>query len=181
MKKILLPVLIIVGSIAGCATFPKDDIKVDAATDAKANMVGYKAYGWLSTIGVINDQDGLWEPPQFDADSELKYQINAALRKRGLTETRNNPDLLVTFALGADMAALKLKVDPKTKISSLENVPQAGIVVALIDAQSGFVVWAGVATGEIRNLDTKTARERLDYVVQAMFDKLPESLNVAPN
>jgi len=173
MKRILLPVLIIVGFIAGCATFPKDDIKIDTSADAKANMSGYKTYAWLGSVGIVNDPDGLWEPPQFDADAELKFQIDAALRKRGLTESSNNPDMLVAYALGADMAALKLKENPKTKITTLENVPQAGIVVALIDAQSGFVIWAGVATGEIKNVDTKTARERLDYVVQAMFDKLP--------
>ena len=91
-----------------------------------------------------------------------------------MTETSDNPDMLVAYALGADMAALQLKEDPKTKIQTLENVPQAGIVVALVDAQSGFVIWAGVATGDLKNVDTKTAKERLDYVVKTMFKKLPK-------
>ena len=46
----------------------------------------------------------------------------------------NNLDILVAYVLGVEMAALKLKQNPKTKISTLEYVPQAGLTVALIDA-----------------------------------------------
>lgn len=175
MKKIILSVLvIIVGFVAGCATFPKDDIQVDAAADAKANFSGYKTYAWLGSVGIVNDPDNQWEPPQFDADAELVFLINEALRKRGMSEMNDNPDMLVAYAIGADMAALQLKEDPKTKISTLENVPQAALIVTLIDAQTEFVIWAGVATGDIKNLDAKTAKGRLEYVVKTMFDKLPK-------
>jgi hypothetical protein len=173
MKKSILSALVIVAFIAGCATFPKDDIKVDAEAAAKANFSGYKTYAWLGSIGIVNDPDDQWEPPQFDADAELVFLINQAMRKRGMTEVVSNPDMLVAYAVGADMAALKLKENPKTKISTLENVPKAGLVVTLTDAQSGFVIWAGVASGDIKNLDAKTAKQRLEYVIKTMFDKLP--------
>ena len=85
----------------------------------------------------------------------------------------NNLDILVAYVLGVEMAALKLKQNPKTKISTLEYVPQAGLIVALIDAQTGFAIWAGVATGDLKNLDATTAQERMGYVVRTMVDKLP--------
>lgn len=175
MKKINLSILVvIVGFIAGCATFPKDDIKVDAEADAKANFSGYKTYAWLGSVGIVNDPDDQWEPPQFDADAELVFLINDALRKRGMTEVNDNPDMLVAYGVGADMGALQLKEDPKTKLSTLENVPQGALIVTLIDAQTEFVVWAGEATGDIKNLDAKTAKQRLQYVVDSMFKKLPK-------
>lgn len=174
MKNIFLPILAIAVFMAGCAAYPTDDIKVDTAADAKANFSGYNSYAWLGSAGIVNDPNGQWEPPRFDADAEIHFQINAALRKRGMTEVSSNPDMLVAYALGADMAALQLKTDPKTTISTLENVPQAGLVVALIDAQSGFVIWAGVATGDIKYLSAETAKRRLDYAVRAMFNKLPK-------
>jgi len=175
MRKYHLFVLIVIfGFVAGCATFPKDDIEVDASADPKANFSGYKTYAWLGSVGIVNDPDDQWEPPQFDADAELVFLINDALRKRKMTEVSDNPDMLVAYAIGADMAALQIKEDPKTKISTLENVPQAALVVTLIDAQTEFVVWAGIATGNVKNADPKTAKQRLEYVVKKMFDKLPK-------
>ena len=48
-------------------------------------------------------------------------------------------------------------------------------MIALVDAQSGFVIWAGVATAEIQEgLDAETVKTRLDYVVTRLFRKLPK-------
>ena len=57
----------------------------------------------------------------------------------------------------------------------VKNVPQGGIVTVLIDSQSGFVIWVGVATREVQeNPDAKTAKARLDYAVTQMFKRLPK-------
>lgn len=91
-----------------------------------------------------------------------------------MSEVSNNPDLLVAYALGVDMDALELKTDPETKLESLENVPQTGLVVMLIDADTGFVNWVSVATGEMKNLEPEIQKKRLEYVVDAMFKELPK-------
>jgi hypothetical protein len=154
---------------------PVKDIKVDAQADPKAKFSGYKTYTWLGTAAILNDPDGKWEPRGFDADAEIKFLVDRELRKRGMSENLTNPDLAVGFALGVDMDALGLKVDPKTKMDVLQNVPQAALLLALVDVESGFVIYVGAATAEIQeNVDEKTAKARLDYAVTQLIQKIPE-------
>ena len=160
---------------AGCASVPTKDIQVDAQADPKANFSGYKTYAWLGAAAIVNDPYGQWEPPQFDADGEIKFLIDRELRKRGMSENRADPDLVIAFAAGIDMEALGLKVDTKTKMDMLENVPQGGLVIVMIDGESGFVIWVGVATAELQeNPDTQTVKARLDYAVTQLLKKLPK-------
>lgn len=174
MKNSILSVLVLVGFLAGCASVPKDDIQVDAEADPKVNFSGYKTYAWLGSVGIVNDPEGSWEPPQFDADAEIVYLVNEALRKRGMSKSNDAPDMLVAYAIGLDMAALKVKQNPDTKISTLENVPQTALILTLIDPETEFVTWAAVATGEFKNADPETAKKRLQYVISTMFKKLPK-------
>ncbi len=175
MKK-LLSMMTILGFVflVGCTTFPKSDITVEAETDPKANISGYSSYTWLGAAGILNDPEGKWEPPEFDADSEIVFLINNELRKRGMTETSTSPDLIVAYALGVDMAALKLEENPETKMSTLENVPQGALLVVLIDAETGFAVWASRAHAEIQNTDSETSKARIAYAISEMFKKLPK-------
>jgi hypothetical protein len=161
--------------LGGCATVPTQDIKVDAQADPKANFGGYETYDWLGAAAIVNDAYGRWEPPQFDADAEIVFLIDRELRQLGMSQRSVDPDMVVAFAAGIDMDALQLKVDPTTEMRMLENVPQGGLVVALIDSDSGFVIWVGRAAAEIQeDPDAKTVKARLDYAVSKMFKKLPK-------
>jgi hypothetical protein len=176
MNRNYLPVFIIVLLLlTGCASVPTKDIQVDAQADPKANFSGYKTYAWLGAAAIVNDPHGQWEPPQFDSDAEIMFLIDRELRKRGMSENTTDPDLVIAFAAGIDMEALGLKVDTKTKMDMLENVPQGGLVVVLVDSESGFVIWIGAATAEIQESpDTQTVKARLDYAVTQMLKKLPK-------
>ncbi len=174
-KNYLLVLIIALMLFAGCASVPTKDIKVDAQSDPKANFSGYKTYAWLGGAAIVNDPYGKWEPPQFDADAEIKFLIDRELRKRGMSENTASPDLVIAFAAGIDMDALGLKVDSETKMDMLDNVPQGGLVVLLMDSQSGFVIWIGVATAEVQESpDTRTVKARLDHAVTQIFKKLPK-------
>ena len=174
MKKSILSVLVLIGLISGCVTVPTDDIKVETEADSKVNFSGYKTYAWVGSVGIISDEQGHWEPPAFDADAEIAFLIDGALRKRGMAEVSSQPDMLVAYAMGVDMDALKVKQNPETKLSSLENVPKTGLVVVLVDPETGFVTWIGIATGELKNLDSETAKKRLEYVINTMFKGIPK-------
>ena len=176
MNRNYLPVFIIVLMLlAGCASVPTKDIQVDAQADPKANFSGYKTYAWLGAAAIVNDPHGQWEPPQFDSDAEIMFLIDRELRKRGMSENTADPDLVIAFAAGIDMEALGLKVDTKTKMDMLENVPQGGLLVAFLDRDTGFVVWLGVAMGEVQeNIDEKTVKARLDYAVTRLFNEIPK-------
>jgi hypothetical protein len=172
--KYLLMVMAIM-LVAGCATVQTRDIKVDAQADPKANFNGYKTYDWLGAAAIVHDAYGRWEPPQFDADAEIVFLIDRELRRRGMSQSSVDPDMVVAYAAGIDMEALQLNVDPTTEMKMVENVPQGGLVVALIDSDSGFVIWVGTATAEIQeDPDTKTVKARLDYAVSKMFKQLPK-------
>jgi hypothetical protein len=174
MNRISVLLLAGIMLLSGCASAPVKDISVEAQADPKANFSGYKTYAWLGAAAILNDPYGQWEPPQFDADAEIKYLIDRELRKRGMMPSYTNPDLLVAFAAGIDMEALELKVDPKTKINALEKVPTGGLVVLFVDGQSGIVNWVALATAQVQESpDTKTVKARLDYAVTQMFKKLP--------
>ena len=176
MIRKLLPVFIVgLMVFVGCATVNTKDIQIEAEADPKANFSGYKSYAWLGAAAILNDPKGQWEPPQFDADMEIKFLIDRELRKRGMSEDSMNPDLIVAYAAGIDMEALKLKVDPQTKLEMAEEVPQGGLVVVLVDSFSGFVIWVGAAIAEVQEApDSKTVKARLDYAVTQMFKKLPK-------
>lgn len=91
-----------------------------------------------------------------------------------MSESSTAPDLIVAFAAGIDMDALGLKLNPETKMNTLENVPQGGLVVVLVDSNSGFLIWTGVATGEIQqDVDAMMMKARLDYAVTQILKKLP--------
>lgn len=175
IKKTLLSLL---GSVilAGCmSTSATKDIQIDSAADPKANFSGYKTYDWLGSATIINDPEGQWEPPGFDADSEIAFLINRELRARGMSETTTSPDLIVTFAAGIDMEAMELKTEPETKIESLVDAPMGGLIIALVDAETGFIIWTGLAVGEVLETpDLATSKARLDYAVTALFKQLPE-------
>ena len=174
MKHDMLFVIVGMMLFAGCSSVPTTDISIETQANPKANFEGYKTYTWLATAAILNDPSGQWEPPAFDADTELKYLIDRELRKHGMLHNSANPDMVVAFAVGVDMEALKITVDPKTKMDVLEDVPGGGLLVVFIDPSSGYVVWAGAATAEVQdNIDSETVKARLDYVVTNMLKGLP--------
>jgi len=165
----------IVMLVTGCNSVPIKDMQFDAQADPKTSFSAYKSYAWLGTAAIVNDSFGQWEPPEFDADKEIKFLIDRELRKRGMSEDSVAPDVLISFAAGVDMDALGLKKAPDTQMKILDNVPQGGLVLALVDSDSGFIVWLGSVIAEVQqNVDAKSVKARLDYAVTQLLKKLPK-------
>jgi hypothetical protein len=175
MKKYLFTLIATVLLIGGCASGVTKDIMIDTESDPKADLSGYKSYAWLGAAAIVFDEKGQWEPPQFDADAEIKFLIDRELRAHGMTEDSVNPDLVIAYAAGIDMDSMEIKTDPESKLEVLENVPLGALTVVLVDAETGLAIWAGVAVAEIQESPTaETTKERLDYAVSKMFSKLPK-------
>ena len=175
MKKHLIALITAVLLVSGCASSVTSDIKVEAEADPTIKFSGYKTYAWLGSASIVYDPNGKWEPPEFDADSEIKFLIDGELRKRGMSEDSANPSLVVVFAAGIDMAAMREEVDPNSNISALQNVPQGALTVVLIDSLTGLAIWGGVATADIMEDPTpEVVKQRLAYAVSSMFKQLPE-------
>jgi len=160
--------------ISGCASSVTQDIMVETDSDPKANLSGYTSYAWLGAAAIVFDEKGQWEPPQFDADAEIKFLIDRELRHRGMTEDSVNPDLVIAYAAGIDMDSMDIKIDPESGIEALENAPIGALTVIMIDAETGLAIWAGIATADIQENPTPEAtKARLDFAVSEMFSKLP--------
>ena len=173
-KNLILLFVLLMVLVTGCTSVVTKDITVDVAADPDVNFGGYRSYAWLGTATIVNDEYGQWEPPAFDADAEIKFLLDRELRDRGMLEDSAVPDLFVAFAAGIDMDALDLKTNPETKEDILANIPQGGLVVVLVDRNTGFVVWTGVATADVqKNANANTIKARLDYAVTKMLKKLP--------
>jgi hypothetical protein len=167
--------ILAVAALAGCTMVKTSDIEVQTEADPKCSFSGYKTYAWLGGAVILNDPEGQWEPPGFEADMEIKSLIDQQLRARGMSESTDAPDMIVGFAAGIDLAALELKTDSETELTILESHPRGGLLVILIDAETGFVVWAGAAEGDAAaQPDADTAKVRLAYAVKSMFNELPK-------
>ncbi|MHC4957665.1 MAG: DUF4136 domain-containing protein [Planctomycetota bacterium] len=176
MSRNRLTVLVVVPLLfSACASVPTGDIEFEAEADPKARFQGYKSYTWLLKAAALRDPEGRWKPPGFDADAEIKFLIDRELRGRGMSENSAKPDLFVAFAIGVDMLAAKLKSDPETKKEILANVPAGGLAIALVDAETGLVVWAGVANSKLlKDPDEATVKARLDYAVTNLLEQVPD-------
>ena len=165
---------VLVLSVTACATTVTKDIEVKAQAAPGVKLDTFRSYAWLAAAKIVNDPAGQWEPPNFDADAEIKWLIDRELRKRGVREVAVNPDMFVAFVAGVDMLALELKEDPRQKMDVLKNSPKGALAVLFIDAVSGEIVWAGAASGDVkRQRPSEEVKKRLDYAVSRMFMDMP--------
>lgn len=155
--------------LSACATLT-EDIEVRSETAPGVDLATYKSFAWVASAEIVNDPQGNWEPKGFDADAEIKFLLLKELRNKGLTETTRYPDLLLVFAAGVNMENLELVKDPKSKMSTLEEVPRGALVVVLIDPATRHPVWVGTAKGDVEGgRSDEEVRKRLAFAVERMF------------
>lgn len=165
----LLPLLIL-----GCANPMTRDISIETETNPKVDYQGYKTYSWLGAAAIVNDPEGRWEPPAFDADAEIAFLINRELHARGMVESQVDPDMLVFYGAGIDMQSVDIKLDPETNLEQMVNVPRGALTVILIDGESELAIWGGQAIAEIKqDPNPEITRKRLAYAIEKMFARLP--------
>jgi hypothetical protein len=157
-------------TLNACATLTSD-IEIETHADPDINYNAYKSYAWAGSAQILFDPVGQWEQPTLDTDEEVRFVINRELRAHGLTQVDKAPDLLVAFAAGVDTSVLELKEDPESKKKIPTNVPKAALVIALIDANTGYAVWLGYAVGDAQQQqNSENIKKRIDYAVRKIFD-----------
>jgi hypothetical protein len=155
--------------ISSCTTLTSD-IEVETHTDPDINYHAYHTYAWADSAQIVFDPVGQWEQPTLDTDGEVRFIINRELRGRNINQVDKDPDLLVVFAAGVDMNVLELKANPDADTEVLTNVPKTALVIALIDADTGYLVWLGYATADVQKQQTiENIRRRIDYAVSQIF------------
>ena len=133
--------------ISSCTTLTSD-ITTRAHAASNVNFDGYRTYSWAGSAQVVFDPVGQWEQPTLDTDEEFKLNIDIELREHGLSEIDTHPDLLVVYVAGINMTHLQLVEDPDAEQKVLKAAPKSALVIALIDANTGYTVWMGIAEGD---------------------------------
>ncbi len=158
--------------ITSCATITSD-IEVETHVHPDTNFNAYKSYAWLGSAQIVFDPIGQWEQPTLDTDEEVRFAINRELRARNIIPVEKDPDLLIAFAAGIDASTLELTEHPDNDENVLATVPKAALVIALVDAKSGYAVWIGYASGDVQQQQTiETIQARINYAVNELFKQL---------
>ncbi|MDT8282060.1 MAG: DUF4136 domain-containing protein [Gammaproteobacteria bacterium] len=155
--------------ISSCATLTSD-IVIESHFASEVNFNNYKSYSWAGSSKIVFDPIGQWKQPTLDTEDEVKLNISRELHDKGLIEVHNKPDLLVAFSAGIDITYLELIENPDSKEKILTNVPKAALVIALVDANTGYTVWMGTAEGDMQQQQNiENIRARIKYAVSEIF------------
>ena len=165
LLKGVIAVLMIVG-FTGCTS--TSDIQVEAMKSEKVNLDGYKTYEIIEGSGIV---DGTKRADNLDVNAEMQQMINTELAKKGKTLVTKDPDFYVAYAAGTDMEAVKEKLDEKGK-KTLEERPEAAMVLILIDAETGVIIGISTAEGEAKGLPVKDMKKRLNYAIKKILSGL---------
>ena len=179
MKTLLTTLtLVLFVSLNACSTmYPSasnNDITFETEVDPKANFKGYKTYSWMGSASIMNDPTGQWKAPDFDANAEIKFLIDSELRSKSMTEAAQKPDVIIGYALGINMTNIQYKANPDKSFKTLEAAPKGALVILMIDADTGVVIWASTAKADIQGNTGDVAKARLAYAVKSMLGSLPK-------
>jgi len=156
-----------------CVSSDLKDIRVDAETNPKINLDGYKTYSWFAASAVVRDPDLEWTPPNLDFGAEVMRLVDNRLHAAGKVRVTTSPDMLVAYGVGVDMQAMGLVKDPNQEgVYRFERIPKSGLTVVLFDPRLGRAIWIGSAEADVREKPSaELVRKRLDYAIEEMFAK----------
>jgi hypothetical protein len=157
--------LVIIG-VSGCTS--TKDIEVKALTSEKVNLDGYKTYEIIEGSGIV---DNTQRSDNLDIDAEMKQMINTELANKGKMLVNKDPDFYVAYVAGTDMDAIEEKIN-KDGQKTLHNRPASGMILILIDADTGAIIGLSAAEGEAKNLPAKEAKKRLNYAIKKMLSEI---------
>jgi PBP1b-binding outer membrane lipoprotein LpoB len=165
LLKSVITVLVIAG-VTGCVS--TSDIQVEQAQSEKVNLDGYKTYQFIADSGILQDKK---DPAskKLDVTAEIEDMINKELAKKGKVPVSKNPDFFVAYMGGSDMDAVKSKLDKNGK-EIIEKSPEAALVLMLVDADTGSIIWMSTAEGEVKGGSAEDIKKRLDYTVKKMLN-----------
>ncbi len=169
MSKLLkgaLTALMIVGMTACVST---SDIQVEKAKSEKVNLDGYKTYQFIEDSGIAEDINKETLTKNESVSAEIEALINTELIKKGKTPVSKDPDFFVAYLGGTDREAVKKRVNKEAK-DVIEKSPEAAMVLMLVDADSGSIIWMSTAEGDVNAKSKEDQSARLKFAVKKMLD-----------
>ena len=157
-------VILMIAGITGCVS--TSDIKTKTVKSVKADLDGYKTYQIVDGSGIVDDTKSANVK---ELNTDMRQMMNTELANKGKTKVDANPDFYVAYAAGSDMEAVTMKLDAAGKVE-VEARPEAGILLVLIDAQTGQIIAISAAEGEAKKLPLEDTKKRLQYAINKMFE-----------
>ena len=172
MSKLLKSTMIglMIAGFTGCAQ-NTSDIEVIALKSEKVNLDGYKTYQIIDQSGFVQDPKATPIPTNLDVSAEIQQIVNAELAKKGKMPVTANPDFYVAYLAAADMDAIKEKVDKEGKMT-IENAPDAAMLLTLIDANTAEIIYISSAEGDVKGLPADQMKQRLNYAIKKMLGNM---------
>jgi len=168
MTKILKSVLILLAFVGFTGCVSTSDIQVENAQSEKANLNGYKTYQFIEGSGFAKDTSKERLTQNDSVSAEIEAFINTELTKKGKVATSKDPDFFVAYLGGTDREAVKKRVNKEGK-DVLEKSPEAAMVLMLIDADSGDIIWMSTAEGDVNAKSKEEQSVRLKFAVKKML------------
>ena len=160
-------VALLITGLTGCVS--TSDINVENAQSEKVNLEGYKTYQFIEDSGIVEDETKKDNFQKINIAEEIEEMINSELAKKGKTPVSKDPDFFVAYLGGADMNSVKTKLNENGK-SKLEKSPEAALLLVLVDADTGSIIWMSTAEGDVKGGSSEDIRKRLNYTVKKMLD-----------
>ena len=167
MTKILKGALVAAALIGFTGCVSTSDIQVENTQSDKADLKGYKTYQFIEGSGIAKDTSKKTLTKSESVSAEIEEMINTELAKKGKVPVSKDPDFFVAYLGGADHEAVKKKLDKHGK-EVIEKSPEAALVLMLVDADSGSIIWMSTAEGELKNSTLEERKKRINYTIKKM-------------
>ena len=169
MTKVLKGALVALTLIGFTGCVSTSDIQVENAKSEKVNLDGYKTYQFIEDSGFAKDTSKETLTKNHSVSAEIESLINTELAKKGKVAVSKDPDFFVAYLGGTDREAVKKRVNKEGK-EVIEKSPEAAIVLMLVDANSGDIIWMSTAEGDAKSKSKKDQSERLKFAVKKMLN-----------
>jgi hypothetical protein len=180
MRRLLVSVTIVAAAfISGCAT-----LRVSSHVDRGLVWSNYKTYDWGTADALPAGDPRLDNDPFFE--DHLEGAVEKAMAARGFTRSpvSGGADLLIHYH-----ASITERLDVDRLDRGDGSCPTGGcgdgvmryeagtLVVDIVDAASGVLIWRGWAQGSVEGVlgNRDRLRRRIDDSVAQMFESVPQS------
>ena len=148
--------LIAITLLAGCTTQPPQP---QSMRDPAANFTAYRTFGWAATPAPAGT-----DAPLALLDKNIREAITAEMKRRGYTESQDNPDLKIAYEtakaeklennpvrVGVGVGGWGGNVGGSVGVSSpsVRNFTEGTLVIHAVDAAKNAEVWQGSVSGKL--------------------------------
>ena len=165
----LVLVLIFIICVTGCSSITIDDDFFNTA-----DLTSYKSFDWITrphAILIVNEGRG-------QVEKLLKESVNDQLTARGLSQKADNPDLLISYLVGAQLTNTddsSYKVDEQNNLAA-QPYSEGAILLDFVDGKTRELLWRVAAFGiEDRTPTPEKNKEIIEKTVERMFKKFPST------